>query len=102
VRLEHLPDLDLYNDLEGLAALCAACDLVITVSNVTAHVAGALGCPVWLLAPKASGKHWYWFSGRADSPWYASMRIFTQPEPGNWSLVFDKVEKELTAFVKGQ
>ena len=41
--LEHLPDLDLYADLEGLAALCAACDLVVTGSNVTAHVAGALG-----------------------------------------------------------
>jgi tetratricopeptide (TPR) repeat protein len=99
-RLEHLPDLDLYHDLDGLAALCAACDLVITVSNVTAHVAGALGRPVWLLVPRANGKLWYWFCGRTDSPWYPSMRIFTQQAPGNWRQVFDAVEKELAAFVR--
>jgi tetratricopeptide (TPR) repeat protein len=100
--LEHLPDLDLFNDLEGVAALCAACDLVITVSNVTAHVAGALGRPVWQLLPKGNGRLGYWFTGRADSPWYPSMRIFTQPEPRNWGQVLDAVEKELAAFVKGQ
>ena len=55
VAIEHLPELDLYDDLEGLAALCSACDLVITASNVTAHVAGALGCPVWLIAPRGNG-----------------------------------------------
>ena len=99
-RLVHLPDLDLYHDLEGLAAVCAACDLVITVSNVTAHVAGALGRPVWLLVPKANGKLWYWFSERTDSPWYPSMRIFTQQSLGNWGQVFEEVEKELAAFVR--
>ena len=98
---EHLPDLDLFNDLEGLAALCAACDLVITVSNVTAHVAGALGRPVWQLLPKGNGRLGYWFTDRSDSPWYPSMRIFTQQAPGNWGQVFEEVEKELAAFVKG-
>ncbi len=101
MEITHLDDVDVFNDLEGLAALCAACDLVITVSNVTAHMAGALGKPVWLLAPASQGKIWYWFSGRDDSPWYPSMRIFTQPAPGNWGQVFDAVEKELTAFVRG-
>lgn len=99
-HLEHLPDLDLYNDLEGLAALCAACDLVITVSNVTAHVAGALGRPAWLLVPKANGRLWYWFSGRTDSPWYPLMRIFTQQTAGSWREVLDEVARELAVFVK--
>jgi hypothetical protein len=99
-RLEHLPDLDQFNDLEGLAALCAACDLVITVSNVTAHLAGALGRPVWQLLPTGNGRLWYWFTGRSDSPWYPSMRMFTQQTPGNWRQVFEAVEKELAAFVK--
>jgi len=99
-RIEHLPDLDLYNDLEGLAALCAACDLVITASNVTAHVAGALGRPVWLLVPKTNGRHWYWFSGRTGSPWYPSLRIFTQQAAGDWSGVLDEVAQELAAFIK--
>lgn len=96
--ITHLDDLDLLNDIEGLAALCSACDLVITVSNVTAHLAGALGKPVWLLAPNAKGRIWYWFSGRSDSPWYPSMRVFTQTSPGSWREVLTRVEKELAAF----
>jgi len=98
LQLEHLDDVDLFNDLEAAAALCAACDLVITVSNVTAHLAGALGKPVWLLAPAANGRIWYWFSGRDDSPWYPSMRLFTQPSPGSWREVLDRIAKELAAF----
>jgi tetratricopeptide (TPR) repeat protein len=95
IRLAHLDDVDLYHDLDGLAALCAACDLVITVSNVTAHVAGALGTPVWLLAPRARGRLWYWFSGRKDSPWYPSMRIYSQPGLGDWEGLFSEVARDL-------
>ena len=101
LEITHLNDVDLFNDLEGLAALCAACDLIITVSNVTAHMAGALGRPVWLLAPASQGKIWYWFSGRSDSPWYPSMRIFTQQAPGHWGPVLDAIAKELPAFASG-
>lgn len=97
VRIAHLSDLDLFHDLDGLAALCAACDRVITVSNVTAHVAGALGRPVWLVAPKAKGKIWYWFADRSDSPWYPSMRIFPQHDAGDWSGVLRDVERVLSA-----
>jgi tetratricopeptide (TPR) repeat protein len=99
-RIEHLPDLDLTEDLDGLAALCAACDLVVTVSNVTAHVAGAIGRPVWLIAPKGNGRLWYWFAGRSDSPWYPSMRIFDQVVPGSWRETLNAVARELAAFVR--
>ena len=95
LQIAHLDDVDLYQDVDGLAALCAACDLVITVSNVTAHVAGALGKPVWLLAPRARGRLWYWFAGRSDSPWYPSMRIYSQPALGDWQGVFDVVARDL-------
>ena len=101
-RIEHLPELDLYGDLEGVAALCAACELVITSSNVTAHIAGALGRPVWLIAPKGNGRFWYWFSGRSDSPWYPAMRIFDQVAPGSWRETLDGVARELAAFVNGR
>jgi tetratricopeptide (TPR) repeat protein len=100
-RIDHLPDLDLHGDLEGLAALCAACDLVITASNVTAHVAGALGRPVWLMAPQGGGRIWYWFAGRTDSPWYPSMRIFEQQVRGSWQETLDAVARELADFVTG-
>jgi tetratricopeptide (TPR) repeat protein len=102
LQITHLDDVDLFNDLEGLAALCAACDLVITVSNVTAHMAGALGKPVWLLAPLGQGKIWYWFSGRSGSPWYPAMRIFPQVAPGSWREVLDAAARELAALVKGE
>jgi ADP-heptose:LPS heptosyltransferase len=98
-EIGHLDDIDLYRDLESLAALCAACDLVITVSNVTAHMAGALGRPVWQLTPKGLGRLWYWFSGREDSPWYPSMRIFNQRTLGNWQDVLGRVALELAGFV---
>ena len=98
LELVHLDEVDLFNDLEALAALCAACDLVITVSNVTAHMAGALGRPVWLLAPASQGKIWYWFSGRSDSPWYPSMRIFEQAIPGNWRESLKAAARELASY----
>jgi len=98
-RIDHLPDLDLHDDLEGLAALCAASDLVITASNVTAHMAGALGRAVWLMAPQGGGRLWYWFPGRADSPWYPSMRIFEQRVRGSWRETLDAVAQALAALV---
>ncbi len=98
VHVEHLPDLDLFDDLDGLAALVSACDLVVTTSNVTAHVAGALGRPVWLLLPRGRGRIWYWFSGRADSPWYPSMRIHSQPAAGRWDELLESLAPELVRF----
>ena len=100
LEVTHLDDVDLFNDLEAFAALCTACDLVITVSNVTAHMAGALGKPVWLLAPGAQGRIWYWFSGRRDSPWYPSMRILTRRAPETWRAVLDEIARELSALVQ--
>jgi ADP-heptose:LPS heptosyltransferase len=101
LSIARLEAVDLFNDLDGLAALCCACDLVITVSNVTAHIAGALGRPVWLLAPAANGRIWYWFQGRADSPWYPSMRVFTQPSPHGWLDVLERIERALDALPRG-
>lgn len=95
LQLAHLDDVDLLNDIEAVAAMCAACDLVITVSNVTAHLAGALGRPVWLLAPNSNGRLWYWFANRTDSPWYPSMRIFPQQAQGDWREILDTIAREL-------
>ena len=73
---------------------------MITASNVTAHVAGALGRPVWLLVPLANGKLWYWFTDRADSPWYPSMRIRTQSARSEWGPVFETIARELDDLVR--
>lgn len=100
IEIVHLDDLDLYEDLEGVAALCAACDLIITTSNVTAHIAGALGRPVWTLVPIGRGRIWYWLAGRTDSPWYPSMRVFSQLQPGSWREPLAQIARQLASFVE--
>ncbi len=84
VSVQTLPNLDLTNDIDGLAALIAACDLVVTVSNTTAHLAGALGVPAWVLVPTGNAKLWYWGQSGATTPWYPSLRLFRQVEPRKW------------------
>jgi tetratricopeptide (TPR) repeat protein len=75
------------------AALISALDLVITVDTAVAHLAGALGRPVWILLPYAAD--WRWLTGRADSPWYPSARLYRQAAPGDWTGVLQRVERDL-------
>jgi hypothetical protein len=85
----------LLGDFADTAALVAALDLVISVDTSTAHLAGALGKPVWLL--NRFDSCWRWMTDRADSPWYPSMRIFRQPYPGDWASVMAEVVAALRA-----
>lgn len=71
------------------AADIANISMIITVDTVTAHIAGALGRPVWLLLPFRAD--WRWMLSRADSPWYPSMSIFRQRVQGEWADVIDEV-----------
>jgi tetratricopeptide (TPR) repeat protein len=72
-------------DFADSAALLRQLDLVISVDTAPVHLAGALGRPVWVLLPYAPD--WRWQTGRTDSPWYPSMRLFRQPAPGDWPSV---------------
>jgi hypothetical protein len=74
------PEIDPLASLEDFFAQVAAMDLVVSTSNTTVHVAGALNIPTWLLIPRGEGALWYWFMDRSDSPWYPSVRIFREPE----------------------
>lgn len=80
----HDRGIDSSGDLDRFAAQVAAMDLIVSVSNTTVHVAGALGRPVWALVPRGPGAHWYWFLNRTDNPWYPSARLFRQGEHGDW------------------
>jgi len=86
-------DTDHFHNIEELAAQISALDLVITVSNITAHLAGALGKPVWIILPYAA--NWRWLNGKNPSVWYPSARLFCQRTPGEWNSVFDEVSKAL-------
>jgi tetratricopeptide (TPR) repeat protein len=75
------------------AAVMKNLDLVITSDTATAHLAGALGVPVWIALAFAAD--WRWLLDRTDSPWYPTMRLFRQRERGNWQAVFEEIRKAL-------
>lgn len=81
-------------DFQATAELVAGLDLVISVDTATAHLAGALGKPVWVLLA-AHALDWQWMAGRSDSPWYASARVIRQPAVNDWASVVNRVLDEL-------
>ena len=83
---------DIHN-FSDTAALIDNLDLVISVDTAVAHLAGALGKPVWTLLPFVPD--WRWMLNRGDSPWYPTMRLFRQPSLGDWESVILKVKDEL-------
>lgn len=82
-----------FSNIDRFAAQIAAMDLVVTIDNSTAHLAGALGIPTWVLLPYASD--WRWLRNRQDSPWYPRLRLFRQARPGDWQSVIQTVERAL-------
>jgi tetratricopeptide (TPR) repeat protein len=80
-------------ELLDTAALLSALDLVVTTDTFTAHLAGALGIPVWVVL--SYSPDWRWLTEREDSPWYPTMRLFRQRTAGDWSEVFDRVARSL-------
>ncbi len=85
--------LDETRDLAETAAAMRNLDLVIAADGTLAHLAGALGAPVWTLVPFAPD--WPWMLGRDDSPWYPTMRLFRQPKVGDWAAVVVRVREAL-------
>lgn len=84
---------DQMRDMDRFAAQIAALDCVITIDNTTAHLAGALGIPTFLLLPAVP--NWRWLLGRADSPWYPTLRLFRQQTAGDWRSAVREVLKEI-------
>ena len=86
------------HDFADTAATIAQLDLVISIDTAVAHLAGAMGKPVWVLLPFAPD--WRWMLKRTDSPWYPTMRLFRQSQLGNWSDVFAALKAALQSFLK--
>jgi ADP-heptose:LPS heptosyltransferase len=87
------------HDFADTAALIDGLDLVISVDTAVAHLAGALGKPVWLL--NRFDTCWRWLLDRDDSPWYPSLRQFRQPHPGDWGSVIRRVRDALRRLAAG-
>jgi hypothetical protein len=87
------PDLACDGTFHDTAALMQHLDLVISSDTAVAHLAGALGRPVWVLLARNSD--WRWLIDRPDSPWYPTMRLFRQRTLGEWTPVFEQVVSSL-------
>jgi tetratricopeptide (TPR) repeat protein len=83
-------------DFDDTAAVLAGCDLVIAVDTSVAHLAGALGRPLWVLLPFSAD--WRWTKDSDRSPWYPSARLYREPRPGDWDDVVARVARDLAAF----
>lgn len=89
------------SDFAETAALIAQLDLVISIDTSVVHLAGALGCPVWVLLP--FNADWRWLAAGCDSPWYPGARLFRQAAPGRWPGVIDAVRGALqTEWLAGR
>lgn len=91
-----LPLVDLSAEIRNFddsAAILSVADLLVSIDSSPAHLAGALGRPVWTLLPCVA--EWRWMLAREDSPWYPTMRLFRQPSRGDWTSVLERVAREL-------
>jgi len=79
------------------AAVMQSLDLIVTSDTAIAHLAGALGRPVWVALKRVPD--WRWLLDRPDTPWYPTMRLFRQPASGDWDGLFVQIESELAALV---
>ena len=81
--VHQVEELDVFNDMDGLLALIDACDIILTTSNVTAHLAGSIGKKGVVLVPSGTGRIWYW-QGEVRSTWYPSLRLVAQDNHSDW------------------
>jgi ADP-heptose:LPS heptosyltransferase len=96
VDVHQVPGVDVFNDVESLLALIDACDVIVTTSNVTAHLAGSIGKRAAVLVPHSTGKIWYWHENDEYSFWYPSLRMFYQDN----ALTWDKTIEDCSDWIK--
>lgn len=98
IKILDIKKIDLYEDMDAVLGLIDCCDIIITTSNSTAHLAGALGKEVFLLLPFSAGRFWYWHDIDGVSLWYPSIRVFKQEQSGDWSKPIQSVK----AYLEGR
>ncbi len=98
IEIRKVDDIDNFKDVDDLAALINACDIVVTVSNTTAHLAAALGKPTIVLLAHTSVVFWYWHREGDQSPWYPTARLFRKSELGDWPSVIDALTLTLAGI----
>jgi tetratricopeptide (TPR) repeat protein len=97
LEVAEIDGIDLFNDLDGLAALISACDIVISIDNATVHLAGALGVDTRVLLPFAPDDRWG--IKQADSYWYDSLTLYRQETRGDWQKPLEKLKGDLAKYL---
>lgn len=93
-KLTTIDGIDLFNDIDGLLSIIQTCDLIVTTSNITAHLAGALGKKTLLLVPYSTGRIWYWHEEEISS-WYPSITLYSQDQNFEWNGAIRDIASKL-------
>ena len=97
ISVEQIDELDLFNDIDGLAALISACDIVISIDNATVHLAGALGIDTRVLLPLTADERWGLNS--TNSYWYDSVTLYRQEGLGDWHKPLERLTIDLKNMI---
>lgn len=95
IEVLHIDEIDNHADLDGLSVIIQSCDIVLSVSNSTAHLAGSLHKQTLLLCSSGPGKIWYWNMHEGRNLWYPSVETFVQEQVGDWGGVLGAVSRKL-------
>ncbi len=90
IKIHQINQIDPFSDIDGLLSLIDACDVILTTSNVTAHLAGSIGKKGCVLIPYGQGRLWYWHHDDDFSFWYPTLKVFYQEDPHDWSSTINK------------
>ena len=93
IKILEIPNIDLFNDIDGLASVISSCDYVISIDNLTPHLAGALGVRTKLLLPRVADERWGMETSK--SYLYDSIDIYRQSAHGDWTKPLAKMAKDL-------
>lgn len=94
----EFPDIDKMRDMESVAALIDQCDLVISIGNTVAHLAGALGKPMFVLVP--AGGSWRWAGAGSSTPWYPTARVFRKKSEDEWAVILSEIVPMIRDFYR--
>ena len=98
IKIINIDGVDLFNDFESIGSLLKNLDLFISVSNSTAHLAGALGVPTWVIKPKEHAVFHYWNQPTSTTPWYKSIKLFNYQN--NWEDTVLDIKRNLIDFFR--
>ena len=101
VKINNVNDVDVFSDIDGLLSIIQSCDIIITTSNITAHLAGAVGKKTLLLLPYSQGRFWYWHE-ELVSTWYPSIKQYFQDFDRGWEKAIQEIAAELRYEIDGK